>query len=469
MTELALPGYTLLRTLGKGGMATVYLAMQEKFEREVALKVMAPALSADAGFRERFLREAKIVARISHPNIVAVYDVNEVDGVHYIAMEYHPGGDLKSRLREGIGLREALAITKDVARALAYAHSKGYVHRDIKPDNILFRVDGSAVLTDFGIAKATEGDANLTQIGMVAGTPKYMSPEQARGQTLEGAADLYSLGVVLHEMLTGRLPYEAADPIALGILHMNAPVPRLEGRLAHFQPLLDRLLAKNPAQRPQSGAELIRDIEALEKGFDFERAPESATDSATVLRPTARPRPAPAADDAATVIAPSVPAATALAPPAVAAETAPASTRKLMGVGAALVLAVGGLGLWWGMKGETPPVPAVAPATTTGATPSAPAAVDAVTTPVPEVAPAPSPAPAVKDEAPHQQAKPAPAPSKPAADDPLLRLRVSGLLGAARQALDEGDAATAAERYREVLKLDPQNREARNGLRQSGN
>lgn len=469
MSELSLPGYAILRTLGKGGMATVYLAMQEKFEREVALKVMAPALSADAGFRERFLREAKIVARISHPNIVAVYDVNEVDGVHYIAMEYHEGGDLKARLREGVGLREALTITKDVARALAYAHSKGYVHRDIKPDNILFRVDGSAVLTDFGIAKATEGDANLTQLGMVAGTPKYMSPEQARGQALEGAADLYSLGVVLHEMLTGRLPYEASDPIALGILHMNSPVPRLEGRLAHFQPLLDRLLAKQPAQRPQSGTELIREIEALEAGFDFERAPEAPGDSATLLRPAARPQPKPVADADATVIAPSVPVMPAASP---AANAAPRAVRAGLLSGVALIVLLGVAGLWWGMA-DAPPAPAPEAAAIVGAPLPEPVAAPAALAP-PAVAealaaaPAPDVAATPAVPAPRSEAKPVVLATKAAGDDPLLRLRISGLLGGARQALDEGDAATAAERYREVLKLDAGNREARNGLRQIG-
>jgi tetratricopeptide (TPR) repeat protein len=268
-----IPGYTIKKLLGKGGMASVFLAVDEKFERMVAIKIMSPALSADGNFRERFLREAKIVARISHPNIVAVYDVNNVDKYYYIAMEYHPGGDLKRRIQKGLTVAEVLNITVSVAKALDYAHSKGYLHRDIKPDNILFRADGSAVLTDFGIAKATDNSTNtgfgLTQVGLVAGTPTYMSPEQARGKELGSASDLYALGIVLYEMLTGKPPYEANEAIALAIKHINEPIPKLEGKLKHFQPLLNGLLAKQPEQRFKSGSEVVEKIEALAAGYDF--------------------------------------------------------------------------------------------------------------------------------------------------------------------------------------------------------
>jgi tetratricopeptide (TPR) repeat protein/predicted Ser/Thr protein kinase len=552
MSMPAIPGYTIKRILGKGGMATVYLALQDKFERDVALKVMAPALSADAGFRERFLREAKIVAKISHPNIVAVYDVNETDGVHYIAMEYHPGGDLKARIKEGLSVRDSLQIAKDVARALDFAHGKGYLHRDIKPDNILFRADGSAVLTDFGIAKATEGDANLTQMGMVAGTPKYMSPEQARGQTLDADSDLYSLGVVLFEMLTGRLPFEASDPIALGIMHTNAPVPRLEGRLAHFQPLLDRLLAKQAGQRPQSGARLIQEIEALEKGFDFNATGEAPARSDTVLRPAARraapvAAPSAAADGEATMLSPSLPAHPVASAPATAAaaqeksgagSSSAATPYRRIAAALGLVAVLGGGGFWMKQSADAEALSAqvsaelhaadaalarnalLAPADDNALShyrralelqPGNPGAsaglhklvatlqtqayaavtarrldeAEALLAQAKVIAPE-NPAnaalaSAIAEARSAQQAKPPLAGAERRAvvstavqervaavgPDALLRLRIGGMLGGARRALEDGDSATAIQRYEQVLKLDPTNREARDGLRQA--
>ena len=265
--SLELPGYKIVRELGKGGMATVYLAIQESFGREVALKVMAPHLVAEPGFPERFSSEARMVAALSHPHIVTVYDVGSHNNYHYLAMEYHTGGDLSSRIANG-GLTpyESLRITRQLADALGLAHSRGVVHRDIKPDNVLFRAhNDDAILTDFGIARDMQAESQLTQIGSTVGTPKYMSPEQARGMKVDGRADLYSLGIMLFEMLTGKPPFSAADTISLAIKHCQEPVPRLQGELSRYQGLIDRMLAKDVKNRFQNGNEVMSFIDNLLK------------------------------------------------------------------------------------------------------------------------------------------------------------------------------------------------------------
>jgi len=262
-----IPGYRIERELGRGGMSTVYLAEQESLGRQVALKVMAAALAAEAGFTERFIKEAKTVARLTHPHIVGIYDLGVVEHSAYLALEYVSGGDLKGRLAQGaLAPGQALAITRQVAEALGYAHATGFVHRDVKPENILFRDDGSAVLTDFGIAKAVGAGTRMTGRGMSIGTPQYMSPEQARGQAVDGRSDLYSLGIVLYEMLSARVPFDAEDTYAVGILHITQPVPELPPSLAACQPLLDRLLAKDPGKRYADATQLIAAIDRLQRG-----------------------------------------------------------------------------------------------------------------------------------------------------------------------------------------------------------
>lgn len=263
---MKLPGYTLKRKLGQGGMAAVYMAVQESFERDVALKIMNPQLAREPGFADRFQREARTAAQLSHPHIITVYDVGSVQHFHYIAMEYHTGGDLVQRMKAGLSPHDALRLARELADALTFAHARGVVHRDIKPDNILFREhNGAAILTDFGIAKTSQADSQLTQIGRTVGTPKYMSPEQARAQTLDGRADLYSLGVVLYEMLTGKVPFTAEDPIALALMHCKETPPRLPAPLERYQPLLDRLLAKQPQERCNDGHDIIALIDQLLK------------------------------------------------------------------------------------------------------------------------------------------------------------------------------------------------------------
>lgn len=260
---MKIPGYRIQSALGKGGMASVYLAIQEKFDRPVALKIMLPALAADDSFARRFQREARLCAQLSHPHIVPVFDVGESDGMHYIAMEYVAGGSLKERLADGITPKDAETILRQMASALDYAGEMDIIHRDVKPDNIMFRQDGSAVLMDFGIARPTMSDEQMTMMGTIVGTPKYMSPEQHRGKDIDPRADLYSLGVVFFQMLTGRPPYEANDPMAMGLKHISDPIPLMPTDLKRYQPLIRKLLAKDPDQRFQRGRDIVAALDAL--------------------------------------------------------------------------------------------------------------------------------------------------------------------------------------------------------------
>ncbi len=254
---MEIPGYSIEREIGQGGMAKVYLAVQRKFGRLVAIKVVSAEFTTDPEFGKRFVREARIVAQLTHPNIVQVHDAGMHDSLYFLVMEYLRGGDLNRRLQRGMHMQAVIAVVKDVARGLDHAHQKGYVHRDIKPENILFREDGSAVVSDFGIARVMNAGATITQHGTVVGTPQYMSPEQAAGRELDGRSDLYSLGVVFYRMLTGEVPYKAESAVAVGIRHLQDPIPRLPMHLSTFQPIVNRFLAKKPEARFQRGADVL--------------------------------------------------------------------------------------------------------------------------------------------------------------------------------------------------------------------
>jgi serine/threonine protein kinase len=264
----AIPGYQLLGPLGEGGMAEVYVAVQECFGRKVALKILPSSNDGDE-FRHRFLQEAKIVAQLTHSHIIAVHDVGEITGSYYIAMDFLPGKNLKDLIRDGLKPKAAIHIIKQVAEALDFAHKKGFIHRDVKPDNVLFREDGSAVLTDFGIASDVRNNLSLTQTGLVYGTPNYMSPEQAFGQPTDSRSDLYSLGVMFYQMLTHRLPYRTSDPIDMAMMHQNDPLPLLPFELNILQPVIDKLLAKSPDERYQRASEFKEDLTEL-SAWDIE-------------------------------------------------------------------------------------------------------------------------------------------------------------------------------------------------------
>lgn len=261
-----LPGYSDLRKIGAGGMAEVYKATQTAFKRQVAIKVLMPAFASDAEYAERFLDEAETVAQLAHPHIIPVYDFGQRAGTFYMVMEHISGGDLAQWIQRGLEPDEALQIVSQVASALHFAHDKGYIHRDVKPDNIMFREDNSAVLTDFGIARLRNANTRKTVAGAVLGTPKYMSPEQLQGHDLDGRSDLYSLGIVLYEMLMKHPPYEDEDFTVLAMKHIQLPVPRLPLKYAGMQKLFDKMVAKRPEDRFQTGLEIVKAVQQMRSG-----------------------------------------------------------------------------------------------------------------------------------------------------------------------------------------------------------
>ena len=217
-----IPGYRLLKVLKQSKRSRTFLAEQQSLARQVALKVMSEEFFNEPILRQRFVDEGKSAARLNHPNVLAVFDIGSAGGYPFIATEFVPGGTLRDTLQQPMAPVDALRIAKELASALEYAHSQGVVHRDIKPSNILFRADGTAVLSDLGILKAQSVNASMQM-----GSPHYMSPEQIEGQVGDGRADLYSLGVVVFEMLTGRPPFDADDPFVVVGKHLSDPVPRL--------------------------------------------------------------------------------------------------------------------------------------------------------------------------------------------------------------------------------------------------
>lgn len=262
--------YEIKSELGRGGMATVYRAYDPLFDREVALKVLPREMLHDPQFRSRFDRELKIVAGLEHPAIVPVYDVGEEDGQPYFVMRYMNGGSLAGEIEKGkFSIEDAARIIEKVANGLAYAHKKGVVHRDLKPDNILFDDTGAPFISDFGVAKLTESTSSLTGSGVI-GTPAYMSPEQAQGVEIDGRSDVYGLGVIVYQMLSGQQPYTADTPMGVVVKHITEPVPEILKTLPTLPYEVDQLIktsmAKDKTKRYPTAVDLSKALNVVAFG-----------------------------------------------------------------------------------------------------------------------------------------------------------------------------------------------------------
>lgn len=419
MTRLTLPfeipGYRIVRRLGLGGMATVYLAVQESLGRSVAIKVLASERMPDDEIARRFQHEARTIARLDHPHIVSIYDVGRTsDGSIYYTMPYLPNGDLLARhLRDDP--QRVLDVVRALAEALGFAHDQGIVHRDVKPENVLFDKLDRPMLADFGIALSSSHALRVTREGATIGSSGYMSPEQARGQPIDGRSDLYSLGVLCYELLTGELPFQGADSLAVALAHIEKPIPRLPVTRRLWQPFVDKALAKPPDARFQSAEEMLAALAVIEKRL---KAPPQFGLSkwwlSLVERTVAIPR-----------------------------------RRRAVALGVATLVALAGLLALLPRKPERaapPPAAAAVPAesatTATTATTAPEAAAGASAEQAPEAAPAPEP---------------------PAALTLEQRLKEAAVL-VERGRLVAPAGANASERYLQILADEPRQRDALKGV-----
>ena len=251
-------GYRLIRRLSSSEYSSVYLAERESASLKVVLKVLrqVPDLADGLGAFDRFLQEYELIAGLEHSGIVHIYDLGVGDDHAHIVMEYMPGGDLKAKIAAGINEQDAVSYVKQLAGAIAQIHGVGILHRDLKPGNVMFRDDGSLAIIDFGLAKQMRLDAEITGSGEIFGTPYYMSPEQGHAEEVDARSDVYSLGVIFYEMLTGDKPYRANNAMGIIYKHSNAPIPLLPARVSHYQSVINLMLAKDPNDRLQSVAEL---------------------------------------------------------------------------------------------------------------------------------------------------------------------------------------------------------------------
>ncbi|MDW8300403.1 MAG: protein kinase, partial [Anaerolineae bacterium] len=363
LTGRRLGKFEILSPLGKGGMATVYRARQIDLEREVAVKVMKASLADSEDFLARFRREANLIALLDHPHIVTIYEYGQEGDIVYIAMRLLPGGSLAERLRQhgALSTSETRRIVNQIASALTLAHSRGVIHRDLKPQNVLFDSSGNAVLTDFGIAKVDNSSTLVTGTGIAMGTPSYMAPEQWRGEPVDLRVDIYALGLMIFEMLSGRLPFIGDTPASLMFKHLTEPPPRIT-QLRHDIPpqveaVIFRALAKNRDDRYGSAQELAEDLDAAFSG--------KALSSRTPAAPAETDLTAPALPIITPLGAPSPLEATVTAP--VAPTSKKRGTAPLLLIGGVVIIALFGALLAFLSNNAVPVQPGAATTVSQGA------------------------------------------------------------------------------------------------------
>jgi serine/threonine protein kinase len=279
-----IPGYKIEKLIAEGGMASVYLARQESLARPVALKLLRKFDNPSQA--SRFFNEGRIIASLEHRNIITIFDLGVVGERHYLAMEYLQGGDLRSRMNAGMSPFEALELVETLGLCLDFVHQKGIIHRDIKPENILFRMDGSVVLTDFGVAKQMEFNNTLTMDGTTLGSPYYLSPEQATCKPLDGRADIYSLGVICYELLSGLKPFQGDSPVETIIARLNSEIPLLPPHLRYCQSLIAGMIAQDPEDRFASGREMAAFAHDLRMSIPKRKLLKTVTPHLEVKKPS---------------------------------------------------------------------------------------------------------------------------------------------------------------------------------------
>ncbi len=271
-----IPGYRVLRRIGKGGMSQVYLGVQESLDRQVAIKVMSPEALADEVSKQRFEQEARTIAKLEHPCIVGIHEVGRShQGLMYYVLPYLAKGHLGQRDFTNDEAR-TFEVLRALLSALEYAHARGIVHRDVKAENVLFDNADRPLLTDFGIALSKKDNTRITTAGLAVGSGGYMAPEQARGEAVDGRADLYSVGVLAYELVTGRLPYLANDPLALALMHAQDPIPRLSADKKHWQGFIDRAMAKIPENRFRNAQQMLSALNQLSETTARQKNPQAA-------------------------------------------------------------------------------------------------------------------------------------------------------------------------------------------------